>query len=62
MAEQDQVFDRCAWRLIAFMGLLYRVSFLDRVNVGFAALTIFQRSTFGASIRSGVHAIAGMRS
>ncbi len=31
---------RAAWRLIPFMGLLYVVSFLDRVNVGFAALTM----------------------
>jgi ACS family tartrate transporter-like MFS transporter len=48
MAEQDHVFDKCAWRLIPFRGLLYRTSFLDRVNVGFAALTMFQRSTFAS--------------
>jgi ACS family tartrate transporter-like MFS transporter len=28
------------WRLVPFLGLLYFVSFLDRVNVGFAALTM----------------------
>jgi ACS family tartrate transporter-like MFS transporter len=31
---------KIAWRLIPFMGLLYFVAFLDRVNVGFAALTM----------------------
>ena len=40
MSEQDRVFAKCAWRLIPFMVLLYVVNFLDRVNVGFAALTM----------------------
>ncbi len=31
---------KVAWRLIPFMGLLYFVNYLDRVNVGFAALTM----------------------
>jgi ACS family tartrate transporter-like MFS transporter len=34
------LFRKCAWRLIPFMGLLYVVNFLDRVNVGFAALAM----------------------
>jgi ACS family tartrate transporter-like MFS transporter len=43
---------KCARRLIPFMVLLYVVNFLDRVNVGFAALTMnkdlgFSPSTFG---------------
>ncbi len=40
MAEQDQVFTKCAWRLIPFMGLLYLVNYIDRTNAGFAALTM----------------------
>lgn len=43
MTTQDaetKLFSRCAWRLIPFMGLLYVANFLDRVNVGFAALTM----------------------
>jgi MFS transporter, ACS family, tartrate transporter len=40
VAEKDQVFTKCAWRLIPLMGLLYLVNYLDRVNVGFAALTM----------------------
>jgi MFS transporter, ACS family, tartrate transporter len=31
---------RVAWRLIPFMALLYFAAFLDRVNIGFAALTM----------------------
>jgi ACS family tartrate transporter-like MFS transporter len=38
--ESDRILARAAWRLIPFMCLLYVVSFLDRVNIGFAALTM----------------------
>jgi ACS family tartrate transporter-like MFS transporter len=38
--DESNVFAKAAWRLIPFMGLLYVVNFLDRVNVGFAALTM----------------------
>jgi D-galactonate transporter len=31
---------KVAWRLVPFMGLLYLLAFLDRVNIGFAALTM----------------------
>ena len=37
--SDNQVFAKCAWRLIPFMVLLYLVNYIDRVNVGFAALT-----------------------
>jgi MFS transporter, ACS family, tartrate transporter len=40
MADQEQVFVKCAWRLIPFMMLLYFINIIDRVNVGFAALTM----------------------
>lgn len=36
----DTVFVKCAWRLIPFIFILYLVNFIDRVNVGFAALTM----------------------
>src|SRR6185312_6928822 len=36
----DAVLKRAAWRLITFMALMYVVSFLDRVNISFAALTM----------------------
>lgn len=40
VAQEDAIFAKAAWRLIPFLGLLYVVNFLDRVNVGFAALTM----------------------
>ena len=40
LAQEDAIFGKVAWRLIPFLGLLYIVNFLDRVNVGFAALTM----------------------
>ena len=50
MTEQGQVFAKCAWRLIPFMGLLYLVSFIDRANVGFAALTMNKDLAFSPTI------------
>ena len=38
--NEHRVFVKCAWRLIPFMILLYVVNYIDRVNVGFAALTM----------------------
>ncbi|HEX3673210.1 MAG TPA: MFS transporter [Rhizomicrobium sp.] len=40
MSDESKVFAKAAWRLIPFMGLLYVVNYLDRVNVGFAALAM----------------------
>src|ERR1700745_4472359 len=36
----DDAFRKVAWRLIPFMILLYFVAFLDRINIGIAALTM----------------------
>lgn len=38
------------WRLMPFLGLLYIVSFLDRVNVGFAALSMNQELGFSNAV------------
>jgi ACS family tartrate transporter-like MFS transporter len=38
--SDERVFAKCAWRLVPFMAVLYVVNFIDRVNVGFAALTM----------------------
>src|SRR5215471_2252186 len=38
--SDEHVFRKCAWRLIPFITLLYLVNFIDRLNVGFAALTM----------------------
>ncbi|HEY6333164.1 MAG TPA: MFS transporter [Blastocatellia bacterium] len=50
MGTQDQVFAKCAWRLIPFMMVLYVTNYLDRVNVGFAALTMNKDLGFSPSI------------
>ena len=50
MTEQGNVFAKCAWRLIPFMMLLYVVSFIDRTNVGFAALTMNEDLAFSPSV------------
>ncbi len=39
-ALDDAIFLRCARRLMPFVALLYLVNYIDRVNVGFAALTM----------------------
>lgn len=50
MLEKDRVFSKCAWHLIPFMMLLYVVSFIDRTNVGFAALTMNEDLGFSPSV------------
>jgi ACS family tartrate transporter-like MFS transporter len=50
--EEDRVYAKCERRLIPFLGLLYLLSIVDRLNVGFAALTMnadlgFSPSVFG---------------
>jgi ACS family tartrate transporter-like MFS transporter len=52
LMSDDRIFAKCAWRLIPFMVLLYVVSFIDRTNAGFAALTMntdlgFSPAVFG---------------
>ena len=37
---EQRAIRRITWRLIPFLMLLYFVAFLDRINVGFAALTM----------------------
>jgi MFS transporter, ACS family, tartrate transporter len=49
MSEQ-QIFSKCAWRLIPFMVLLYVVSFIDRTNAGFAALTMNKDLDFSPAV------------
>jgi ACS family tartrate transporter-like MFS transporter len=46
----DSILKRAAWRLIPFMSLMYVVSFLDRVNISFAALRMNQDLGFSPEI------------
>jgi ACS family tartrate transporter-like MFS transporter len=48
--NDDKIFGKCARRLIPFMMLLYIVNYLDRVNVGFAALTMNKDMGFSPSV------------
>ncbi|HEX3756315.1 MAG TPA: MFS transporter [Rhizomicrobium sp.] len=41
---------KAAWRLVPFLMLLYFISFLDRVNIGFAALTMNKALGLSASV------------
>ena len=47
---ENQVFLKCAWRLMPLMMLLYFVNIMDRVNVGFAALTMNRDLGFGPAV------------
>jgi MFS transporter, ACS family, tartrate transporter len=38
--DEEAIYKKVGTRLVPFMMLLYLVAFLDRVNVGFAALTM----------------------
>jgi ACS family tartrate transporter-like MFS transporter len=49
MSEQ-QIFAKCAWRLIPLMVAAYLANFIDRVNVGFAALTMNKDLGFSPSV------------
>jgi MFS transporter, ACS family, tartrate transporter len=48
--SEQQVFGKCARRLIPFLGLLYLASYIDRVNAGFAALTMNRDLGFSAAV------------
>ena len=50
MQQHDQVFSKVARRLIPFMVALYTVAFLDRVNIGFAGLTMNQDLSFSPEV------------
>src|SRR3984893_9484787 len=49
-STKNTVLRKVGWRLIPFMGVLYLLAFLDRVNVGFAALTMNADLRFSATV------------
>jgi len=49
MGEQ-QIFSKCAWRLMPLIVAAYLVNYLDRTNVGFAALTMNNDLGFSPSV------------
>src|SRR5215469_3131291 len=48
--NEQPIFAKCAWRLIPFMMVLYIINFFDRVNVGFAALTMNKDLGFSPTV------------
>ena len=48
--SDDHIFTKCAWRLIPLTMVLYLVNYIDRVNVGFAALTMNKDLNFSPVI------------
>jgi MFS transporter, ACS family, tartrate transporter len=49
-AVEKRTVSKVFWRLMPFLGLLYIVAFLDRVNVGYAALSMNKDLGFSSSI------------
>ena len=41
---------KVAWRLVPFICLLYFIAFIDRVNIGFASLTMNKDLGFSSSV------------
>jgi ACS family tartrate transporter-like MFS transporter len=50
LKDEQAVFAKCTWRLIPLVVLLFTVNFLDRVNVGFAALTMSRDLGFSFAV------------
>lgn len=49
-AFEKRVIAKVAWRLIPFLVLSYMLNFVDRVNLGFAALTMNKEFGFSATV------------
>src|SRR5438132_9283034 len=50
MVSEQSLLSKLTWRLIPFMFLLYIVSYLDRINVGFAALQLNRELRFDPAV------------
>lgn len=50
MALEKRTVRRITWRIVPFVMLLYFIAYIDRVNIGFAALTMKEDLGFTASI------------
>ncbi len=48
--NDDRVFAKCAWRLLPLVFAAYAVNYIDRTNVGFAALTMNHDLAFSPSV------------
>src|SRR5437868_4869659 len=50
MSADDRIFAKCAWRLLPLIIAAFIINFLDRTNVGFAALTMNRDLAFSPSV------------
>lgn len=50
MDIEKKTMSRISWRLIPYIMLLYFVAFLDRVNIGFASLTMNEHLGFSSTV------------
>src|SRR5215212_1275127 len=48
--EVASIYKKITWRLIAFLFICYMMSYLDRINVGFAQLQMKQDLGFGDAV------------
>ena len=47
---EDRIFAKCAWRLLPVIVVAYVINYLDRTNIGFAALTMNAELGFSPSV------------
>ena len=47
---EKRVLRRISWRIVPFIMILYFVAYIDRVNIGFAALTMNKDLGFSSSV------------
>ena len=50
MEFEKRIINKVSWRLIPFLILAYLLCYIDRVNLGFAALTMNKEFGFTATI------------
>jgi ACS family tartrate transporter-like MFS transporter len=48
--HERTIFAKCAWRLLPLILLIYLINYVDRVNVGFAALTMNRDLSFSPAV------------
>jgi len=48
--NEHKLFAKCAWRLLPLILLIYLINYVDRVNVGFAALTMNRDLSFSPAV------------
>lgn len=50
MDIEKRTLRKISWRIVPFIMILYLIAYIDRVNIGFAALTMKQDLGFSASV------------